>query len=155
MPSEFPAFITYGEGQHSRNEHFLPPADGATELHYGHLVIAAEGAETVARAASPAINVIGLSEVDSSKAKLLTPHGMIPIRLISTGAVIVFSSDTDPVIADHLNSEVGIVYDADTDNYKVDPAGTGWRVVRLDVPEGRWYCTPIAAALAPSGGLAS
>lgn len=154
MASEFPAFITYGENYHSRNEHFVPPAD-ANKLIYGDLVVAAEAAETVTRAASPAINVIGISEVDSSEARKLTAHGMVPIRTISTGAVICFASATTPTIADHLNSEVGIVRDGTTGNFKVDPAGTGWRVVRLDVPEGRWYCTPIGAALAPSGGVAS
>lgn len=147
----FPARIAYGH-DFTVNEEFTPSATAGETMAYGEICTLASN--VVKRAGADPASIIGLSEVDSEKAKLITPNGKIPIRVLSEKATLIMGSDTVPVEATHLNQAYGIVRDATTGFWKVDVSDTTNTrvvVVRLNIAEGLWYVRFLGANLADSG----
>lgn len=147
----FPARVAYGY-EHTVVEEYTPSATAGETLAVGELATLA--ANVVKRCGADPASIIGISEVDSEKAKTLTPNGKIPIRVLTENATVIMGSDTVPVEATHLNVAYGIVRDGTTGFWKVDTSdttNTRVTVVRLNVDEGLWYVKFLAANLADSG----
>lgn len=149
-----PAFevqTAYGHDQ-SRVEEYTP-GSGANAFVKGDFVILS-GVEARVAGADPAA-ILGLSEVRSEDAKLLTPNGKVPVRHLTSEHVLQMMSDTVPVEATHLGQEYGITKDGTTGFWKVDTAKTGASarvyVSRLNVAEGIWFVKVLAEFIATDG----
>lgn len=97
--------------------------------------------------------ILGISEVVSEKARILTANGKVPIRVLSSECVLIMYSPTVPVEATHLNVAYGVARDG-AGNWFVDTAdvvNTRGTVVRLNVAEGLWYFKLFAANLTNDG----
>jgi hypothetical protein len=109
---------------------------------------------TVLRCGADPATILGLSEVVSESARVLTPNGKIPIRVLNPEMVLVMSSLTVPVDATHLNNSYGITRDANG-IWQVDVAKTAGSarvtVVRLEIALGFWYVKVIASVLLNDG----
>lgn len=147
----FPARVAYGY-EHTVVEEYTPSATAGETMAVGELCTLAAG--VVKRCGADPASIIGISEVDSEKAKGLTQNGKVPIRVLTENATVIMGSDTVPVEATHLNVAYGIVRDGTTGFWKVDTSdttNTRVTVVRLNVAEGLWYVKFLAANLADSG----
>lgn len=107
--SLFPARVARGfEATHV--EEFVP-ATGANEpFIVGDFVFVSTGeAGEVERCAADPVLIAGISEVVSEDAKLLTPNGRVPVRILSgAGCVLALSSTTNLVHATHVGNSYGI-----------------------------------------------
>ena len=117
----------------------------------GEVVVWDDSNNWVERGGTDPTPILGLSEVDSEQARVLTANGKIPIRVIKgSKAVICMCSDTTPVVATHVSTKYGIVRDGTTGFWKVDTSDTSnTRIIVLDVelsPE-RWYVQFLPAQL--------
>lgn len=152
--SDFPAYVTYNEDQGSEVEEYTPGTAAGEQMVVGDLAVWDDSNNWVERCGTDPALILGISEVDSEQARLLTTNGKIPIRVLKSNAVLCFSSATTPVEATHLFQEYGITRNA-SGRWQVDVAKTGAsaRVVvrRLDISEGRWYCTVLAEFLQADG----
>lgn len=149
MPSSFPAHQAQQHDQ-STNLEYLPSATAGQTLAYGEFVTLS-GASAIRAGADPTV-ILGISEVDSEKAKTLTPNGKIPIRVLNEATVLCMSSATDPVEATHRNQQYGITRSGTTGFWQVDTAKTGAtarvEVIEVDPTQGKWYVRVIAQYLA-------
>lgn len=143
----FPAQIAYNIDQ-STNEEYTPSQTGGETFGYGDFVKLVANVAKLCTADPPSI--LGISEVVSQNARLLTPNGKVPIRVLSNQSVLLMSSLTVPVEATHLNVQYGITRDANG-NWQVDVSKTGAsarvEVIRLNIPEGLWFVKVIPAYL--------
>lgn len=147
MPSSFPMQIAYGHDKSTVEEY--TPGVGANAFVVGDFVIL-NGVEAIVAGADPAA-ILGISEVNSADAALLTPNGKVPVRQITSETVLQMCSDTDPVEATHLGQVYGIVKDGTTGFWKVDTTeavNTRVYVDRLDVAKGIWFVKVLAANIA-------
>jgi len=144
----FPASIAYWIDQGTGNEEYTPSQTGGETFGYGDFVKLVANVVKLCTADPPSI--LGISEVVSQNARLITPNGKVPIRVLSNNAVLLMSSLTVPVEATHLNVQYGITRDANG-NWQVDTSKTGGsarvEVVRLDIAQGYWYVKVIPAYL--------
>lgn len=151
MATAFPVQIAYGYDK-STVEEYTPGTSGNV-FTIGDFVIFASGQARVAGANPAAATIIGVSEVDSELAKVLTPTGKVPVRQLTTEVVLSMSSATTPVEATHLGQEYGITKVGN--NWLVDVSKTGSDarvyVSRLNVAEGIWYVKVLAEFLATDG----
>jgi hypothetical protein len=149
----FPATIAYDHNKGSYVEEYTPSAVTAETFGYGDFVKLVGNVVKLC-GADPA-TILGISEVISEKAKVLTPNGKVPVRTLNPEITLVMSSTTVPVEATHLNQQYGITRDPTSGIWQVDTAKTGAsarvEVVRLNVAEGIWYVKPLAAYLSNSG----
>lgn len=148
----FPAFVAYNHDRGSIVEEYTPSQVGGEVFGYGDFVFLA--ANVVKLCGADPAAILGLSEVVSEKARLLTPNGKVPIRVMNSELVLCMCSDTVPVEATHLNVAYGIVRDGTTGIWKVDVSdvvNTRLVVVRLNVAEGLWYVKFLAANLTNDG----
>jgi hypothetical protein len=144
----FPAQVAYSIDQGSLNEEYTPSQTGGETFGYGDFVKLVANVVKLCTADPPSI--LGLSEVVSQNARLITPNGKVPIRTLSNQTVLLMSSLTVPVEATHLNVQYGITRDANG-NWQVDVSKTAGsarvEVVRLDIAQGFWYVKVIPAFL--------
>lgn len=143
----FPAQIAYNIDQ-STNEEYVPSQTGGETFGYGDFVKLVANVAKLCTADPPSI--LGISEVVSQNARLITPNGKVPIRVLSNQSVLMMSSLTVPVEATHLNVQYGITRDANG-NWQVDVSKTGAsarvEVIRLNIAEGLWFVKVIPAYL--------
>lgn len=143
----FPAQVAYNIDQ-SVNEEYVPSQTGGETFGYGDFVKLVANVVKLCTADPPSI--LGISEVVSQNARLITPNGKVPIRTLSNQTILMMSSLTVPVEATHLNVQYGITRDANG-NWQVDVAKTGAsarvEVVRLNIAEGLWFVKVIPAYL--------
>jgi len=143
----FPAAVAYNIDQ-STNEEYTPSQTGGETFGYGDFVKLVANIAKLCTADPPTI--LGISEVVSQNARLITPNGKVPVRVLSNQTVLLMSSLTIPVEATHLNVQYGITRDANG-NWQVDTSKTGAsarvEVIRLDIPKGYWYVKVIPAYL--------
>jgi hypothetical protein len=147
MSPLFAAHVARGH-DHAPVEEYTP-GTGANAFVYGDFVIL-NGVEARVAGADPAA-ILGISEVNSEDAKLLTANGKVPVRHLTSETVLCMSSDTVPVEATHLGQLYGIVKDGTTGFWKVDTTdvvNTRVYVERLNVAEGKWYVKVLAANIA-------
>lgn len=141
----FPASVAYGYDK-STVEEFTPSQTAGETFMPGDVVTLNAGVVKLAGADPTAI--LGLSQVDSEAARVLTADGKIPILVLNSETVVEMCSDTVPVEATHLGNQYGIVNNGGV--WKVDTTDvTNKRVevVRLNVAEGLWFVKFIAANL--------
>lgn len=147
----FPARVAYLHDS-SVVEEYTPSQTSGETFGYGDFV-KLSGSTVLLCAANPA-SILGISEVVSEAARVLTPNGKIPIRALQSRTVLCMSSTTVPVDATHLNVQYGITRDATTGIWQVDVSKTGVnarvQVVRLNIAEGLWFVEVVAAYLANS-----
>ena len=145
----FPVTVAYDHNKGSYVEEYTPSQTGGQTLGYGEFCVLT--AAVILRCGVNPAAITGLSEVDSEKARVLTPNGKIPIRVMNSEMTLVMSSLTVPVEATHLNNVYGITRDANG-IWQVDVAKSGiLTVVRLDIPNGFWYCKILASVLTNDG----
>lgn len=151
MASSFPAQVAYGHDRSTVEEY--TPGTAANAFVVGDILILS-GVEARVAGVNPAA-ILGLSEVNSADAALLTPNGKVPVRQLTPECVIQMSSATTPVEATHLGQEYGITKDPTTGFWQVDVAKTVANarvyVDRLNVAEGIWYVKFLAEFLATDG----
>lgn len=146
----FPVEMAYGYDGSSVEE-YTPNAAFVK----GDFVVKSVEKASVSGADPAAGTILGISDVDSADAAGLTPNGKVPVRLLTSDAVLRMASSTTPVEVTHLGQEYGITKDGTTGYWLVDVAKTGAsaRVVvrRLDVAGGIWYVQVLAEFLAADG----
>lgn len=151
MATSFPMQIAYGHDDSTVEEY--TPGTGANAFVYGDFVIL-NGVEARVAGADPAA-ILGISEVNSEDAKLLTANGKVPVRNITPDLVLQMSSATTPVEATHLGQEYGITKDGTTGYWQVDVAKTGLSarvyVRRLNVAEGIWFVSVLSEYISTDG----
>lgn len=149
--SDFPAYVTRGEDQHSSVEEYTP--DVTLTMLVGDFGVWDTSNNWLERCGADPALIAGISEVDSVQAALLTTTGKIPHRLLRSGVVLCMSSETTYVEATHRGVEYGITRSS-AGNWQVDVAKTGAdaRVTVIDGDaEGRWYVSPLAEFLQYDG----
>lgn len=147
----FPASVAYGHDKGSYVEEYTPSQVGGEIFGYGDFVFLA--ANVVKLCGADPAAILGISEVVSEKARILTANGKVPIRVLSSECVLIMYSPTVPVEATHLNVAYGVARDG-AGNWFVDTAdvvNTRGTVVRLNVAEGLWYFKLFAANLTNDG----
>lgn len=149
----FPVTVAYDHNKGSYVEEYTPSQSAGETFGYGDFVTLS-GA-TAKRCGTDPSTILGISEVVSESARLLTPNGKVPIRVLDPEMVLVMSSTTVPVDATHLNNSYGITRDSTTGIWQVDVAKTGGdarvTVVRLEIALGFWYVKVIASVLLNDG----
>ncbi len=143
MASIFPARVVRGFEQTHVME--VIPAQGANEPFVpGDLVFVntGESGEAEVCAADPTL-IAGISEVDSEDARLITPDGKVPLRVLTgAGVVLALSSATTPVYATHVGNSYGVTKADGV--WKLDVSKTTTssrvRVIDVDVANGIFYC---------------
>lgn len=151
MASSFPMQVAYGIDKSTVEEY--TPGTAANAFVVGDFVILS-GVEARVAGANPTA-ILGMSEVDSAAAALLTQNGKVPVRQITSELVLQLSSATTPVEATHLGQEYGITKDGTTGFWQVDVSKTGGTarvyVDRLNIAEGRWFCKVLSEFIATDG----
>jgi len=124
MPSSFPAYVTRRIDD-SQVEEYTPSQVTNENLLVGDLAVWDDANDWVERSgADPAAGtIVGISEVNSEAARVLTPNGKIPIRTLSPSTVVAMASATDYVEATHRQKEYGIT--RTSGRWLVDVAKTG------------------------------
>lgn len=146
----FPASIAYNIDK-TVNEEYTPSQTGGETFGYGDFVFLA--ANVVKLCGADPAAILGISEVVSQNARLITPNGKVPIRTLTSEAVIAMYSPTIPVEATHLNVAYGIARDGNGMWFVdvADVVNTRVTVVRLDIAGGIWYVKFLAANLTNDG----
>lgn len=119
----FPVTIAYDHDADTIVEEYTPSQVTAETFGYGDFVFLA--ADVVKLCGADPATILGLSEVVSERARLITPNGKIPIRTLGPNATLQMCSDTVPVDATHLNQSYGITRDPTSGIWKLDTAKTG------------------------------
>jgi hypothetical protein len=143
--SLFPAYVAKGAETGTHVEEFTP-AQGANEpFIVGDFVFVATGesGECERCGADPTL-IAGISELSSEAARLITPNGRVPVRILTGSQVVIgFSSTTVPVYVTHVGNSYGITR-ASGGQWQLDIAKTTTssraRVVAIDIPSGTFFC---------------
>jgi len=147
--SSFPAGIAQRIDQGSDVEPYTPSQVAGETFIPGDLVFYDTGNNWMERCGADPALIAGVSEVDSEKYRVLTEDGKVPVRLLNSSAILRFASTTVPTEA-HVGDEYGVTRDANG-NWLLDIAKTGgsarFVVVRVDIPTGSFYCSPLAEFL--------
>lgn len=145
---KFAASIAYGHDRAAVEEY--TPGSAGNAFVYGDFLILS-GVEARVAGADPAA-ILGISEVRSADATLLTANGKVPVHQLDPEMIICMMSDTVPVEATHLGQQYGITKDGTTGFWKVDTAKVGGTarvyVDRLNVAEGLWFVKVLKANIA-------
>lgn len=151
MASLFPVYVAYNH-EKSVVEEYTASTTGGETFGYGDFVKLVANVCKLCTADPPTI--LGISEVFSTNARLLTPNLKVPVRTLSSECVLAFSSATTPVEATHLNQIYGITRTAGG-IWQIDTAKTGVSgrvtIVRLDIGQGIWFGKVLAANLTNAG----
>jgi len=145
MASSFRANVAYNIDE-SPNLEFTP--DGTTVFYVGDLVYLDTSTHTVKQCGADPSLILGLSEVTSELAKVLTPNGKVPIRALTTTTVVAMPVNTT-ASADHEGTAYGVVKSADG-IWQVDisdTSNTRVLVLKVDVTNKIYYVRFLAANL--------
>lgn len=131
MPSSFPAYATRWIDE-SPVEEYTPSQVSGETLELGDLCVWDDSNNWVERAGTDPTAIVGIAEVRSEAARVLTANGKIPIRVIHPQTIFAMASATDYVEATHRNQMYGVVRDANG-NWLVDVSETtNKRVLVID-----------------------
>ena len=151
MASDFPLTVT-AEIEHGSEVHEFVPSQtaGETAAKPGELMYIDTAASNVAKrcGADPGL-IAGVAEVASEAARVLTPDGRIPIRLLKPNALVRMCSATTPVQATHVGNGYGIARLA-SGNWALDISDTSnirAIVKKVDEAAGAFFVSFIAANL--------
>lgn len=145
MSSLFPAYCARGIIEGSYVEEYTPATGTSEPFIPGDFVVVQTGESMeVERCGADPTLIAGISEVDSEKAKLITPNGRVPIRII-TGASLVLglSSATTFAYATHVGNSYGITR-ASGGQWQLDTAKTTTssrvKVIGGDASSNTFFC---------------
>lgn len=148
MATDFAAYVAEGHIHTRVEEYAVSPSTNASDQFIpGEFVVYDTSNDWCERAGSDPTPILGLAEVKSDEAGLLTPNGKIPVRRLYPGVVIAMCSATTPVAATHEGQQYGIAR-LSSGNWAVDVGDTTNKrvqVEKVDEARGIWFCTPIAA----------
>lgn len=133
---------------------YTPSQVAGETLLVGDLCVWDDGNNWVERAGANPTAIIGISEVSSEAARVLTPNGKIPIRQLNERVIVALSSTTTLTEAAHRQQEYGITR-ATGGQWQLDTSKTGGtaRVLVIDVDETLQiaYCRFLSEFLATDG----
>lgn len=145
---KFAASIAYGHDKASVVE--FVPGSAANAFVIGDFLILS-GVEARVAGADPAA-ILGISEIRSADATLITANGKVPVHLLDPELILCMMSDTVPVEATHIGQQYGITKDGTTGFWKVDTAKTGGTarvyVDHLSINDGFWFVKVLKANIA-------
>lgn len=149
MASDFAATVVENIEIASDVQEYTPSATaGEVAAGAGELMYFDTADQLLKRCGADPALIAGVAEVDSEKAKVLTPNGKIPFRVIRSGAGVRMCADTTLSEAD-----VGVAYGIkrlSSGHWAIDTTDTSnTRVVvyRVDVAENAGYVHFLAANL--------
>jgi len=150
MASDFAATVTAYVENGSEVQDFVPSQTaGETAAAPGELMYLDTATGTIKRCGADPSLIAGVSEVVSEDARVLTPDGRIPLRLLKPNALVRMCSATTPVRATHEGVAYGIVR-LSSGHWAVDVSDTSNTrvVVKKVVPAtGEWFVSFLAASL--------
>lgn len=142
--SLFPAYVAQGIEAGTHVQEFVPAQGSNEPFIVGDLVVVTTGESSEAeRCGADPVLIAGISEVVSEDARLLTPNGRVPVRIITGASVVIgMSSTTVPVYATHVGNSYGVTR-ASGGQWQLDIAKTTTssraRVVAIDIPSGTFF----------------
>lgn len=150
MASDFPCHAT-AEMEHGTEvlDFLVSTTGGETAQKAGELMYFDTSTQTLKRCGADPALILGISEVASDVARLLTPDNRIPIRALKPNALVRMCSATTPAETHLLVAGYGIVRLA-SGNWAVDISDTSnIRVVvkRIDIAAGAFFVSFVAANL--------
>lgn len=155
MASNFPAYVCINEDASLVRE-YTPGTAAGEQMKVGEIVQWDDANNWVERAGADPTPILGICEVDSEQARLLTASGKIPIRILNPNTIVCMASATTPVVATHVGQKYGIVRDGTTGFWLVDVSDTvNTRVIvdDVDITSGaeKWYVRFLQANLLYAG----
>jgi hypothetical protein len=147
MASDFPATVTEGI-EFSEVQEFIPSQTaGETAAKSGELVFYDTADQKSKRCGANPSLIAGISEVESEKARVLTPNGKVPVRLLHPRCGVRMCSATTPA-----ETHVGNTYDIarlSSGNWALVATTSNPRVTvyRVDINTGAFFVHFIAANL--------
>ena len=143
MASDFPCHIAQNIDDGSEVQEFTPSQTaGETAAKAGELVYYDTATQTVKRCGADPALILGIAEVSSEAARVLTPNGKIPIRILKPGAIVRMCSATTPAETHVLVLTGYGVARLTSGNWALDISDTAnarCQVVRVDIPNGSFY----------------
>jgi len=150
MASDFAATVTAQIENGSEVLPFTPSQTaGETAAAPGELMYYDTADGKIKRCGADPSLIAGISEVVSEDARVLTPDGQIPLRLLKPNALVRMCSATTPVKATHEGVAYGIVR-LSSGHWAVDTTDTSNTrvIVKKVVPAtGEWFVSFTAANL--------
>lgn len=152
--SDFPAEVVSQFDSGTMVEEFPASVVSGETLEPGDFAVYDAGNDWVERAGTNPTAIIGISEGFSDQARLLTPNLKVPIRTLSSRALLGLSCATTLVPATHLGVEYGITRSA-AGHWQLDVSKTGADarcvVVRIDETTNTAFVRMLEEFLAADG----
>ncbi len=156
MATDFPASVAAEHEHGTEVQEFTPSATaGETAAGPGEFMYYDTADQKIKRCGADPSLIAGISEVDSEKAKLLTPNAKVPLRLLKPNALVRMCSATTPA-----ETHVGVLYGISrlaSGNWSVDTGDTSnTRVIvkSVDIARG-WFLVNFIAANLQFDAIAS
>lgn len=151
MASDFPLTVTAQVEHGSEVMEFTPSQTaGETSAKAGELMYFDTATQTVKRCgANPAL-ILGVAEVVSESARVLTPNGKIPIRILKPNALVRMCSATTPAETHRLTTLGYDITRLSSGAWAVNTASTAnprVQVKEIDIPSGAFFVSFFAANL--------
>lgn len=151
MASDFPAYVA-SEYEHGTEVQEYTPSVVAGEVAAkpGELMFFDTATQTIKRCGADPALIAGISEVTSEDARVLTPNGKIPLRLLKSNALVAMCSATTPAET-HVAVATGYgIARLASGNWAVDigdTSNTRVFVKRVDIANGIFFVSFQAANL--------
>lgn len=151
MASDFPAYVC-AEYEHATEVHEFVPSQtaGETAAKAGEFMYYDTADQKIKRCGADPALIAGISEVASEAARVLTPNGKVPLRLLKPNALIAMCSATTPAET-HVAVATGYgIVRLSSGNWAVDISDTSNPrvfVKKVDIAKGIFFCSPMAANL--------
>ena len=151
MASDFPATVTAQIEHGSEVLEFIPSQTaGEVAAKSGELVFFDTADQKVKRCgANPAL-ILGVAEVVSESARVITPNGKVPIRVLKPNALVRMCSATTPLEAHRLTATGYDIVRLASGNWAVNIASTAnprVQVKEIDIPSGAFFVSFFALNL--------
>lgn len=143
MASDFPAYVA-AEYEHGTEVQEYTPSvvGGETAAKAGELMFFDTATQTIKRCGADPALIAGISEVASDSARLLTPNGKVPLRLLKPNALVALCSATTPSEA-HVAVSTGYgIARLSSGNWAIDIGDTANPrvfVKRVDIAKGIFF----------------
>ncbi len=152
--SLFPAYVASRIETGTDVQEFTPSQVGGETFIVGDFVVWDAANDWAERAGANPTAILGISEVDSERARVLTPNGRVPIRMLTEKAILALSCTTTLTVAAHLLNEYGITRAAGG-QWQLDVSKTGGTarcvVVAIDIDTQTAYVKMLAEFLDGDG----
>jgi hypothetical protein len=151
VASDFPAHVCAEYEHGTEVQEYVPSQTaGETAAKPGELMYYDTADQKIKRCGADPALIAGISEVASEAARVLTPNGKIPLRLLKTNALVRMCSATTPAET-HVAVATGYgLVRLSSGNWAVDTtdvANPRVFVKRVDITNGIFFVTFIAANL--------